>query len=151
MKVIISIFTLILFFGCISESNLRPIVPTQIIHSNSAKVWVLESEVINNEELVPKTRDFKRAFIFYSDGAFIEQKMVHLGSSKGKKGTFYLTISPETQDTIFSLNYKNKEYLTFNLKKCSSKKLELEQTDNSDSLSNRYWVLKTLPKPIEWY
>jgi len=122
----------------------------QILHSNSAKVWVLGSEVINSEEKAPKTHDFKTAFVFYSDGEFIEQKMVHLGSSKGKQGVFYLNISSETQDTIFSLIYKNKEYKTFQLKKCSSKELHLKEVENADSSLNSYWKLNTLPKPLEW-
>jgi hypothetical protein len=123
----------------------------QIIHSNSAKVWVLESEVVNNEEKAPKTRDFKTAYIFYSDGAFIEQKMTHLGSSKGKQGVYYLTISSESKDTIFSLSYKNRENKTFNLKKCSSKELLLKRSLDNDSTENSYWTLKTLSKPTEWY
>lgn len=151
MKTTLSILTLLLIFGCISESNLKPILPTQIIHSNSAKVWVLESEIVNNEEKAPRTRDFKTAFIFYSDGEFIEQKMVHLGSNKGKQGVFYLTISSQTEDTVFSLNYKNNEYKSFHLKKCSSKELHLEEVENIDTLTNSYWILKTLPKPLEWY
>lgn len=122
----------------------------QIIHSNSAKVWVLESEIVNNKEKAPQTRDFKTAFILYSDGEFIEQKMVHLGSSKGKQGLFYLKISPETQDTVFSLNYKNNEFKSFHLKKCSSKELLLEKIENTDSPTSNYWVLKTLPKPHGW-
>lgn len=122
----------------------------QIIHSNSAKVWILESKIVNNEEKAPKTRDFKTAFIFYSDGAFIEQKMTHLGSSKGKQGVYYLIISPESKDTLFSLSYKNRENMSFNLKKCSSKELLLKKSPDTDSIPDTYWTLKTLPKPIEW-
>lgn len=122
----------------------------QIIHSNSAKVWVLDSDIVNNEENAPQTRDFKTAFILYSDGEFIEQKMVHLGSNKGKQGDFYFNISSETQDTIFSLNYKNNKYKTFHVKKCTSKELHLKEVDNADTTLNRFWILKTLPKPIGW-
>lgn len=122
----------------------------QIVHSNSAKVWVLDSEIVKKEEKAPQTRDFKTAFVFYSDGEFIEQKMVHLGSSKGKQGIFYLNISSETQDTVFSLNYKNNQYKTFHLKKCTSKELYLKEVDNADSTLNSFWKLKTLPKPVAW-
>lgn len=150
MKIVLSILTLFLIYGCISESSLKPVVPMQIIHSNSAKVWVVESRVENNEEKAPKTRDFKTAFVFYSDGEFIEQKMVHLGSSKGNQGVFYLNISSKSQDTVFSLNYANNEYKTFHLKNCTSKELRLKEVLSTDSISDRYWVLRTLPKPFEW-
>jgi hypothetical protein len=122
----------------------------QIVHSNSAKVWVLDREIVKSEEKVPKKKDFKTAFVFYSDGEFIEQKMVHLGSSKGKQGVFYLNISSATQDTVFSLNYENNEYRTFHLKKCTSKELHLREVDNADSTLNSFWILKTLAKPIGW-
>jgi hypothetical protein len=112
---------------------------------------VLESEIVNNEEKAPKTRDFKTAFIIYNDGEFLEQKMVNLGSSKGKQGVYYLTISPETEDTVFSLNYKNHVYKTFHLKKCSSKELHLQQVEIADTSINSFWTLKTLPKPHKWY
>lgn len=122
----------------------------QIIHSNSSKVWVLESEIVGEDEKTPEIQDFKTAFIFYSDGEFIEQKMVHLGSNKGKQGIYYLNLSSKTQDTVFSLNYKNNEYKTFHLKKCTSKELHLMEVEKEDSTTNRIWILKTLPKPAEW-
>ena len=75
MKVIISISLLFILYGCISESNLKPVIPMQIIHSNSSKVWVLDSETVGKDEKTPEIQDFKTAFIFYSDGEFIEQKM----------------------------------------------------------------------------
>lgn len=120
----------------------------QIIHSNSAKVWIVESRIQNSEEKAPQARDFKTAFVFYNDGEFIEQKLVHLGSSKGKHGVFYLNISSESQDTVFSLNYANNEYMTFHLKKCSSKELRLKEVKSTDSNSDNYWILRTLPKPF---
>lgn len=123
----------------------------QIIHSNSSKVWVLESEIVNNKEKSPKTRDFKTAFILYDDGEFLEQKMVHLGSSKGKQGNYSLSITPKTEDTVLRFNYKSSDYKTFHLKKCSSKELLLKKVENNDSTTISYWTLKTLQKPLEWY
>lgn len=123
----------------------------QILHSNSAKVWVLESNIVNGIEKSPNTRDFKTAFILYNDGEFIEQKMVHLGSSKGKLGVYNLSISPETSDTLFKLNYRNNQNKSFHLKKCSSKEIHLEEVDLQDTVQSSFWTLKTLPKPEKWY
>jgi hypothetical protein len=141
-----------LFLGCISESSLKPIVPMQILHSNSAKVWVLESNVVNDVEKSPRTRDFQTAFILYNDGEFIEQKMVHLGSSKGKLGFYSLSISPETNDTLFVLNYKkNNQNMSFHLKKVTSMEIYLEEVVQQDTDEQRFWTLKSLPKPVKWY
>ena len=137
--------------GCISESSLKPILPMQLLHSNSAKVWVLESKLVNDIETTPTTRDFKTAFILYNDGEFIEQKMVHLGSSKGIIGNYNLSISPETQDTIFNLNYRGNESKSFQLKNCSSSSMLLQQVELHDSIESSLWELKTLPKPAKWY
>lgn len=124
----------------------------QIIHSNSAKVWVLESNVINGVEKRPKTRDFQTAFILYNDGEFIEQKMAHLGSSRGKLGVYSLSISPETNDTLFVLNYnKNNLKKSFKFKNCTSQEISMEQVLLGDTIQSSLWTLKTLPKPNKWY
>lgn len=123
----------------------------QIIHSNSAKVWVLENNIIANEESTPQTRDFKTAFIFYNNGVFLEQKTVHLGSNKGQKGVYSLIISQEEKDTILNLNYKNKETKIFRLVYCSSQELKLQKAEENFSKKNNFWILKTLPKPSKWY
>lgn len=142
-----------LFFagGCISESSLKPILPMQLLHSNSAKVWVLESELVNDIEKSPTTRDFKTAIILYDDGKFIEQKMVHLGSSKGNIGNYNLSISLEAKDTLFNLNYRSSQTKTFQLKDCSSTSMLLKEIELQDSIESSFWVLKTLPKPNKWY
>lgn len=137
--------------GCISESNLKPILPMQIIHSNSAKVWVLESKIIENEETAPKTHDFKTTYIFYNNGEFLEQKMVHLGSKKGLQGVYSLNITPENQDTLFRLTYKSRVNRTFYLKSCSSEKMILQEAEIDAIKKDNFWILKTLPKPSEWY
>lgn len=123
----------------------------QLLHSNSAKVWILESNVVNGTEKCPRTRDFKTAFILYNDGEFIEQKMVHLGSSKGKLGVYSLNISPDTNDTLFNLSYRNNQTKSFHLKKCSSMEISLEEIVISDTIESSFWTLKTLPKPEKWY
>ena len=123
----------------------------QIIHSNSAKVWVLESNVVNGIENRPKTRDFQTAFILYNGGEFIEQKMVHLGSRKGKIGVYSLSISPETNDTLFVLNYnKNNLKKTFSVKKISSMEIYLNEILLQDTIESSSWTLKSLPKPDKW-
>lgn len=145
MKLLITILFSLLISGCISESSLKPVVPMQIIHANSAKVWILESLIVNQVEKSPQTRDFKTAYIFYENGEFLKQKMVHLGSNKGEKGNFSLTILPEHQDTILYLNYKDRSKKSYYLKLCTSKEMRLQESENVNL------TFKTLPNPSTWY
>ncbi|MDX1652734.1 MAG: hypothetical protein R3277_09590 [Brumimicrobium sp.] len=148
-KLLYSCSFLLAFSGCISSDDLKPIVPMQIFHANSAKVWVLEGLTKKGIDKVPRTREMKTAFVLYNDGGFLEQKIMYLGSSKGITGKFGVFIDPEKQDTLFSLYYKKQTNLTFLIRKCESGRLELQQVSDSREPLDTYWTLTTLPKPYE--
>ncbi|MEX1191373.1 MAG: hypothetical protein WEA99_05315 [Brumimicrobium sp.] len=118
----------------------------QIIHSNSAKVWVAESILTNGEETAKQTNEFKKTFIFYEDGEFIEQELNHLASFRGKKGKYILTLNDSHQDTLFKLYYNDKSSLYFHVKECDSDLLKLHELDVEKNSVNSIWTLRTLSK-----
>ena len=141
MKYYIYILILVILSSCIDEKSLKPIVPGSLFHANSAKTWLLDKEIFNNRDVTPKIASNKMSLTFFSDGEFYQQKLMHLGTDKGIKGTFYLQIIDS--DTLFYLDYKDSDKLKFNVHYLTEKNIQLSTLN--DSLK---WVLISYPKPF---
>ncbi len=91
--------------SCIYEGSLRPVLPSSLLHANSAKSWVVHSQVDKRQELAPQLQERKEVFTFYHNGTFRRQQLIHLGSERGEKGYFSLKVSKQKQDTMVFLHY----------------------------------------------
>lgn len=141
MKFIIGISSILfILVSCIYENSLKPIIPNNLINANSAKTWVKTKHIKNNKNLSPQLNELQTSYTFYSDGTFREQQMIHLGSDKGRKGRYSLTIS-EKKDTSFTLSYLKSSSYNFHVDFIDVKVMKL----SNDSVS---WTLETLKPPI---
>lgn len=125
--------------GCIYENSLKPVIPNHLINANSAKTWVKTEHLKNNKNLSPQLSELQTTYTFYSDGTFREQQRIHLGSDKGRKGRYSLTIS-EKKDTSFTISYLESGSYNFNVDFIDIKVMKL----SNDSVS---WTLETLKPP----
>lgn len=140
MKLIAVISLLLILFSCIDEAELRPVVPEQLINSNSAKSWVKTGHILGNKNSAPRLNELRETYTFYYDGTFRKQQMIHLGSSKGRVGRYNLGITKKVQDTFLRLYFNHAEDIEFQIKHIDSRNLILEK----DSIT---WVLETLEPP----
>lgn len=62
--------------------------PSQILHGNSAKVWVLSESSIANDKSVTALENYRKTYIFFANERFREQELIHLGSKKGLIGRY---------------------------------------------------------------
>lgn len=141
MKHYIYILLILILSSCIDEKSLKPIVPNYLLHSNSAKTWVVNNEVVEGQNITAKIHPNKMTLTFFSDGEFYEQKLLHLATDKGVKGKYSLHV--KDSDTVFYLQYKDAEKIAFRVNHLSNQKI-LISTIN-DSLK---WELISYPKPF---
>lgn len=115
-------------------------IPGQLIHANSSKVWV-KTKVIkdNGDNLAPVLNELKTAYILFENGTFREQQLIHLGSKNGVVGSYGVSIS-ETNDTSLVFFYPGNEEEQFQLEYIDSKQMKL-------SNQNETWFFETLKAP----
>tara|TARA_B100000508_G_scaffold130740_1_gene118299 strand:- start:4478 stop:4906 length:429 start_codon:yes stop_codon:yes gene_type:complete len=139
MKIIIPIIVISAFYSCIYDSSLKPVIPNHLITANSAKTWVQTEYTKHGESVVPHLSESRFTYTFYDNGTFREQRLIHLGSKKGKKGNFSWKVSEEN-DTIISLLYYGAPPLSLNIESIDTKIMRLA----NDSIS---MTLETLQPP----
>lgn len=140
MKPVVVILLTLLLGSCINEGDLRPVIPIQLINSNSAKTWIKTGHLIKNKNTAPRLNELRTTYTFYHDGTFREQQMIHLGSNKGRVGRFNLSITKQ-QDTLLRLYYHLAEDVEFKIKHIDSRSLKIQR----DSV---LWILETMEPPL---
>lgn len=126
--------------GCIYEDSLHPVPPTSLLHANSAKSWVVYSQIDQRKDIAPKLHERKEVFTFYHNGTFRRQQLIHLGSDRGEKGHYNLKVSKKEEDTLLLLRY------TDNRKK-HWKDLKIQSRKISCQHDNMHLTLRTLKVP----
>jgi len=83
-----SIAVFVLFTNC--NSTERPIVIqlNSLLHDDSSKAWMINSERINGVETTHQNQNFKYIIVFYNDLSYCEQTLNSLGNRPAKCGSF---------------------------------------------------------------
>lgn len=145
MKKLFVIITLVVLQGCIAKSNLKPIVPGYVIHSNSSKIWLVDEIIESNKNLAPLLKERKTTFTFFEDNTIFIQPLGKLGTHVGEKGSYSFSFEPKVQDTLLAIYLENKEQIKFQVKRITDKKMDLIFT--ADEVSQE-WRLISYPKPF---
>lgn len=134
------LFLFIVLFACIQESELKPIVPESLIHSNSSKIWILDTVIKNDSIISPMLLSHKTTLTFFEDGEIFFQTYKNLGSTQGIKGRYTITIP---SDSILHLSFSENDSKYFYIKQASNTSLKLQQKSE-----NINWYLKAYQKPF---
>lgn len=140
----------LLFFmastSCIERDQLRPMVPEFLLHAHGSKVWVLQTHLINDEDVMTIRKESTPTLTFFDNGEVYEQELINLGGPYGLKSIYSLRIHEELNDTILSFYSKYSGKLsTFKVKALAHKRLILETMDTFPAKETRKFVPLTKP------
>lgn len=111
---------------------------SSLLHDDSSKVWMVESEKIGNEEFSPENRNFKTVITFYNDFTYSEQPLNMMGNRPPKYGTFEIGF----QNELLTFTLDKKEH-SFYVLSYSKHKIELSSTTEKQATE---LLLVPLPK-----
>lgn len=94
--------TFILFYSCQSNSKTVYVVPYELLHDNSSKVWILNSQTLNGIDKTPENREDKWVITFFSDKTFVLSLMKDFADFSPYQGKFEL--SNKNEHLIFYWN-----------------------------------------------
>jgi len=103
MRAIKIIFLSILFIGitgCLNNTTKVTIAPYEILHDNSSKVWILDSQFENNIDRTPYNRLDKWVITFYSDNTFVLTTLGHFADYSLHQGSF--SFNDDSSKIIFN-------------------------------------------------
>lgn len=128
LLLVLSVF----IFGCNDESSAIKIRINSLLHDDSSKVWMVESEMIGGEEYAPENINFRTVITFYEDSKFAEQPLNTLGNRPPKYGTFdvgsqneIISFFQERKETVFLIESYSKERIVLKSIEKTGEKIEL--------------------------
>lgn len=125
----------LLFSACIIESSLHPNFPAEILHGNSAKVWILNYSSDKNDIHISSLDEYRKTFTFFANRNFKEQELIYLGSKNGKTGQFSIK-KDENENFVLVLKYKNDQIHYYQIKEISNNFLSLEKIEKNKTTWN---------------
>lgn len=142
MKNVIFVISLFLLSSCINENTSHIPFPEQLLHGNSAKVWVLSKTSNPNDPHFSALENYRKSFIFYSNNTFREQELIHLGSKKGRKGKYQIG-KVEKGTFAILLTYSDNKMLPLNIESISNSKLKVKRLLDDPTI----WEFNSLKPP----
>jgi hypothetical protein len=136
------IISLLLLSSCINENTLHSSFPIQLLHGNSAKVWVLAKSSDPNDKNVAAMNNYRKSFIFYSNKRFRDQELIHLGSKEGFKGKYTVNNYPNN-DTVLNLNYSDGSVYYFRINTIGNQTMTLQDINHEEII----WEFTSLKPP----
>lgn len=100
---------LLIAAGCGNDTSVVEIRINSLLHDDSSKVWMVESERINGVENVPENINFRTVITFYADSKFSEQPLNTIGNRPPKYGSF--DVADQNITMSFSADNKRNTYL----------------------------------------
>ncbi|NGF76994.1 hypothetical protein G5B10_13985 [Fluviicola sp. SGL-29] len=100
---------LLITAGCGNETSIVEIRINSLLHDDSSKVWMVESERIDGVEHAPENINFRTVITFYADSKFSEQPLNTIGNRPPKYGSFEIADQNITMD--FRVDNKQNTYL----------------------------------------
>lgn len=129
--------------GCVSEEVMWSIPPSDLLHDNNSKVWMIAQDVKDGKDYSPFKRSKKQTILFYKDGEFFMQRMDEWGTDSIQKGQFTLQGFQGIDQSNLTLIFDNGEKVEFVIEESSPKEFTLQYIDDT----SRRLVLSTLSKP----
>jgi len=137
------VFIALLFLtSCIDKSTLNNSFPSQLLHGNSAKVWIIKESSDSNDKNISALNNYLKSFIFYSNQRFRDQELIHLGSKEGQKGIYSIK-KDKYEKIILHLSYSEGDRRNFVIQEISNTKLTLQSLNGSRAT----WELSSLKPP----
>jgi hypothetical protein len=88
IKIIIVLIFSIGWTSCLNNTQKVNIAPYELLHDNSSKVWILDSQFENDVDKTPFNRLDKWIITFYSDESFVLTTLGHFADYSLHQGNF---------------------------------------------------------------
>ncbi len=134
------IFPLLIIFilGCVERQNPNIIRLVSLLHDDSSKVWLVESEKINDQEYASKNINFKTVIVFYNDLTFSEQPLNEIGNKPPKYGII------EIKNELNAINFTySQKTTTYKIEKFTKDEVVLSSTKGEKNKT----ILKLISLP----
>lgn len=129
---------LFLLCGCETDGAILSIRINSLLHDDSSKTWMIESELIDGEEYAPDNINFRTVITFYNDFQFAEQPLNTLGNRPPKYGTF--EVGDQNTTILFTCDKKES---TFFIEDYSKKEITLSSVEEGRGKT----TLRLIPLP----
>jgi hypothetical protein len=136
VKIVSYIAIVFLLLSACTNEDPNQVLIYSLLHDDSSKVWIVDSEQINNQEYTEEDLYEKKALIFYEDRTYQEIKLKEIGSAKPTLGEFEVT--HQNKAIRFRLNKQTQEFILITY---SKSKIELLLPSES-----RIFTLIPLPR-----
>lgn len=127
----------ILLQSCKEEPALK-VSLAYLLHDDSSKVWMVKSELINDEEFAPENINFRTVIVFYDDDSYSEQPLNSMGNRPPTYGKY--EIEYQNEAITFVLSRKKN---TFKVDFYSKSMIVLKAKDEKETIE---LILVPLPK-----
>ncbi|MCH2226079.1 MAG: hypothetical protein MK066_15025, partial [Crocinitomicaceae bacterium] len=97
-----------LFVRCTPEINTSKVSYDMLLNDGNSKVWVIETEIVNDINIAPYLIEEKHLLIFYSDGTFSYGPMKSLGRMAYSSGDYWL--DSDKNKLSFEFSQMNMEF-----------------------------------------
>ncbi len=105
--------------------------PSQILHANSAKVWIISESSMHHDKEGSSLEDYRKTFIFYANNKFREQELIHLGSKEGFIGRYEIR-EDSFGNKVLVLYYQGERTAYYVIQKIENYQLTLTEFENKD-------------------
>ncbi|WP_146194078.1 hypothetical protein [Brumimicrobium oceani] len=137
------IISILLLYSCKNENNSHFSFPIQLLHGNSAKVWILSKSNISTDPYFSSLENYRKTLTFHSNNTFRDQELIHLGSNRGQTGKYKIKKAEKDSNYEILLNYSNEETLKLSIHSISNSKLVVKARLNPAAI----WEFNTLKAP----
>jgi hypothetical protein len=115
---------LLVFLGACNNDSVVQIRINSLLHDDSSKVWMVESEQVDGKENAPENTNFRTIITFYRDLKFTEQPLNTIGNKPPKYGSF--EVGAQNEILTFTMNKRKND---FKVKEYSKERIVLHSVD----------------------
>ena len=101
------LFSGCIYSSCITDELLKPIPPSELLHDNNSKVWIIQEDLEGDKDYAPIKRKDKQTLLFFESGDFYLQKLNDWGSDDFLQGIYTLYTDDKTKEITLRLSFEN--------------------------------------------
>ncbi len=136
-RIAILLLLITVMSGCKVDAVKVDIIPYELIHDNSSKVWLLKHQIVNGKETVPKNRMDRWVIVFYRDNSFVLSDLKDFGKFSAYQGRFSVSNNPKT----LTLYWETGDIFKYNLTEVSHSSLKFNVTNGDQFIEYEYTTM----------
>lgn len=125
-----------------SEKRVR-ILPYEVLNDNNSKVWILNSQIMNGEEITPERRSDKITLTLYKDQTFMVHLISDFATYSENNGKYF--ISENGKEITFQ--WSEDVSSTYDVIEISENKFEYKSKPNDESQQHLTFIPLDKPSP----